>query len=164
MHRNQAQSKNAIVRFEGLPNEPAITNEITLWDKFKQIIWPFARKGGKWAKYGCELGKAFAEAELAKRENEAKKLAAEAANLAAEADFKRAKTLKLINDEIRRIFGNPKSSQEEIKLLLASLIKDHPEISEQIEKVGAIIERLAITKSLSLEIITLPFINLDDEE
>ena len=152
----EQRDDHAIVKFEGRPNEPTHSGEKSRWAKFKRLIWPFAKRGGEWAKYGAGLGTAFAEAEVAKKENEAAKLAAEAADTAAAADLKRAEKVKVVNDEIERIFTDPDVPNEAKTLQLANLLQDNPELAQQVERVGELINQLRLKRNVHVELKALP--------
>ena len=136
----------AIVRYEGRPNEADRPAEKTCWQRFLEFVHLSSRKTQ-------ELGEAFADAEVAKKRNKAVKVAAEAAELAARADLNRAKELRVVNEEIRKIFSDGSLPPEAIKMQLRALAKVHPEILEKVEDIESLVERLRLQRGLHLQIV-----------
>jgi hypothetical protein len=141
----------AIVKLEGTPNEFA-PKERSLWQKFLNVIWPFTRKGGKWAKYGYGLSKTFIEAEVANKQNQAAKTAAEAAELSARADANRNQAAKIFNEQIDSIFKDDLLPESAKLLKLAKLLESNPDLAAQLEKVAELIESLQLLHGTSVEI------------
>ena len=144
--------KNAIVKFEGRPNNFADPAEQTRWERFKEFIWPFARSGGKWAKHGVELGDAFAEARVGKEQSVASEHAAKAAEHAAKADLHRTENAILCNEEMQRIFS-AEGSDGLKKLQLARLLAENPQIQNQLDAVEGIMDRLCLTRGTSIRMV-----------
>lgn len=132
----------AIIKFVGSPNEPDKPSEPTRWQRFLRFVWPWAQKTGWVAQYGAELGQAFAEAELAKRQGEAQKLAMDVANAAAERDHKEQQTVRVVNEEIARIFSQDEQPDVSRKLQLANLLAANPQIAEQLEVIESLYAKL----------------------
>ncbi len=141
-----------IVRFEGNPNDSGETGERSIWSRFLNAIWPFSKRGGEWAKYSGGLGKAFAEAEVSQRANTAARTAAEAAETAARADVSRQEAVRVFNEQIDAIFGDDGLPESAKLLKLAKLLEKNTDLSEQIENVTEIIDRLALTRGSKIKI------------
>jgi hypothetical protein len=142
----------AIARFEGGPAEAVTLAERTRWQRFLAAIWPFTRKGGAWARYGGELGKAYVEAEVQLKQNEATRLAAEAAEIAARADVNRNESGVLFNQQVDNIFADDNLPEAVKVLKLAKLLETNPDLLAQLEKVREIMESLRLTRGTSVEI------------
>ena len=144
---NQDQhDDHAIVRYEGRPNEGDRPAEKTRWQRFLEFLHIKSRKTQ-------ELGKSYSDAELAKRNNEAAKIAAEAAQIAARTDLTRAKVVKLVNDEIQRIFTDESLPTEAVMMQLHVLAKEHPEILQQLKKLENLAETLRLRRGVQLQIV-----------
>lgn len=137
---------HAIVRFEGRPNEADRPAEKTLMRRFLELLHLVSRKSS-------EVAEAYADAEVTKKENEAVKIAAQAAEIATRADLNRAEEVKIVNEEIRRIFTNEDVPVEAVKMQLQALAKAYPEILEQSERINQMIEELRIKRGARLQII-----------
>lgn len=143
---------NALVRVQGRPREPGHAHEPSRWQKLKRVLWPFAKAGGEWAKYGENLAKDFAEAEVAKRSAEAEKLAAEAAKLAEEAETQKQRRGFAVNAEIREIAES--SCSDEAKLLqLANLMAENPQIASQLRVIETLLSELRENRGLNLHMV-----------
>ena len=136
----------SIVKYEGTPNEPFRAKEQSRWRQFLRAIWPFAQEGGKWAQYGTDLGRTFAEAEVADRVNRAEKTAAETAEIAASADLKRQESVRVFNTEIDSIFAQDNLPDSAKMLKLAKLFEANPELVQQVDRVTHILERLTLQR------------------
>lgn len=133
----------AIVRFEGRPNEPDRPGERSRWERFKTAVCP-------WLKKGSDLGQAYAEAEVAKARSEAAKVAAEAVEIAAQADLNRQQAVQMFGEAVDDIFND--DSPEAAKMLkLAKLFQENPELSVQVEKIKAIMDRLHLSKGVNID-------------
>lgn len=143
----------SIIRFDGNPNEPSRANEATLWKRFLKVIWPFAKTGGEWARYSGELGKTFAEAEVAQRVNTAERIAAEAAETAARADINRQDAVRIFSEQIDAIFSGDNVPESAKMLKLAKLLAANPDLTCQVNKVSKLIETLAKTRGTRIEIV-----------
>ena len=137
---------HAIVRYEGRPNEADRPAEKTRWQRFREFLHRSSRKTH-------QLGEAYAGAEVAKKRNEAAKVAAEAAEIASRADLNRAKEIKVVNDEIERIFTNEDLPPAAVMMQLRVLAKGHPEVLQQIEELEKLVETLRLRKGVQLQII-----------
>jgi hypothetical protein len=143
---------NSIIRYDGIPTEPFRPHEPTRWQRFLTAIWPFARQGGEWAKYGGELGKAYLDAEIANRTNTASRTAAEAAETAARADFQRQDAVRVFNDQIDSIFKDNNLPHGAKILKLAKLMEANPDLAQQVEKITDIVDKLALRRGARIEI------------
>lgn len=143
---------NAIVKFEGRPNDFTDPVEQTRWQSFKRFISPFSRSGGKWAKHGAELADAYAGARVGKEQSIASEHAAKAAEHAAKADLQRTQKAILCNEELQRIFSE-EGSEGLKKLQLASLLAENPQIQKQLDIVEGIIDRLCLTRGTSIRMV-----------
>ena len=116
--------------------------ESTRFQRFKQFFLPRLRKQE-------ELALAYEEAVVRKTEAESEKLVEEAAKLAAEADVAKQQELAAFCENVDTIFmttGRPEAAM----LKLAKLLETNPEIAAQLDKVNAIMGRLAQTKNCQI--------------
>ena len=137
---------HAIVRYEGRPHKSNRPEVKTRWRRCLEFLHLSSRKTQ-------ELGEAFAGAEVAKKQNESAKVAAEAAEIAAKADLTRKQAVKLVNDEIQRIFTDENLPQEAKAMQLSVLAKENPEILEQIEIIRERVESSRLTKGVQIQIV-----------
>ena len=137
---------HAIVRYEGRPNEADRPAEKTRMRRFLELLHLVSRKT-------TEVAEAYADAEVTKKENEAVKIAAQAAEIAARADLTRTIEVKVVNDEIRRIFSEEDMPVETVKMQLKALAERHPEILEQSEKIEQLVERLRLRRGAQFQIV-----------
>lgn len=142
----EQREDHAIVRFEGRSNDAVSPTEKTRWKRFLEFLHLSSRKT-------YEFGEAYAGAEVAKKENEAAKLAAEAAEIAAKSDLTRAQTVKVVNEEIQRIFTNKDLPPEAKVMQLSVLAKEHPEILAQLKIIEEHTESLRLTKGVKIQLI-----------
>ncbi len=137
---------HAIVRLEGRPNEADRPAEKTLMRRFLEFLRLVPRKTD-------EVAQTYVAAEVIKEPNEAVKITAEAAELAARADLTRTVEVTIVNDEIRRIVADESLPIEAVKMQLRALVKAHPEILEQSEKIDQLIEKLRLERGLRVQIV-----------
>ena len=137
---------HAIVRFDGRPNDADSPVEKTRWKRFREFLHLSSRKTQ-------ELGEAYVGAEVAKKQNEAAKLGAEAAEIAAKADLKRAQTVKVVNEEIQRIFTDKDVPPEAKVMQLSVLAKEHPEILAQLKIIEEHAESSRVTRGVQIQLI-----------
>lgn len=130
---------NAVIKFTGTPSRPDGADEPTKWKRFLRVIWPWAKKSGAFFGTAKEITEAYYRAEVKKKEAEAEKFAAEAANHAAEADLKKQEKVKLVNDEVARIFNDPNTPDMAKQLQFASLLSTNPEIVEQLKTIRELV-------------------------
>ena len=138
----EKEQKNAVLKFSGTPNEPESPKEKSRWKNFLKIIWPWAREGGRLLSKGKKLTEKYYEAEVSKKQNEAEKIAEEAANIAADTDLKNQQKVKLVNEEISRIFSDGDLPDVAKQLQLANLMAENPEIAEQMSKIEDMVLRM----------------------
>jgi hypothetical protein len=146
----EQDEKQALVRFDGRPNDSKVPHELTRWQKFKRWILPFVSESGAWAQYGISLADQYAMAEIDMRKSQAAKTAAEAANIAADTDIKRQGKVKLANQELRDIFADANSSDTAKMIQLASLLAANPEIHSQLDKIEDLLAKLHLTRGVNL--------------
>lgn len=137
---------HAIVRYEGRPNKADRPAEKTRMQRFLEFLHLVPRKTD-------EVAVAYHDAEVVEKPNEAVKIAAQAAEMAARADLTRTVEVKVINDEIERIVTNESLPMEAVKMQLRALVKAHPEILEQSEKIDQLIERLRLQRGIRVQIV-----------
>ena len=152
----------SIVRYEGVPNDVLRAREPRNWRRFLAGLF-FWTKGAKGlAGKSVDLGRALAEAEVAKQNGEARVRAETAATLAAEADVKRASKVRMVNDEIARIFSEPNALMTK-HLQLASLLSEFPELKEGLAEVLEIVEDLSVRFGAKVEFVK-PALATDSDE
>ncbi|MEM8937719.1 MAG: hypothetical protein AAGC64_00060 [Bacteroidota bacterium] len=127
----EKEQLKAIVKLSSRPKLPDKPNEISKWKRFLNYINPWAKKLNK----AADITQAYYEGEAFKRHNEGKKFAAEAAEIASRIKVSNQEKVKLVNDEIERIFTNDGLPYEAKMLQLANLVANNPEIAEQLQKV-----------------------------
>ncbi|MCZ6653297.1 MAG: hypothetical protein O7D91_09765 [Planctomycetota bacterium] len=137
---------HAIVRYEGRSNDAVSPVEKTRWKRFLEFLHLSSCKTH-------EFGEAYAGAEVAKKENEAAKLAAEAADIVAKSDLTRAQTVKVVNEEIQRIFTNKDLPREAKAMQLSVLAKEHPEILAQLKIIEEHAESSRVTRGVQIQLI-----------
>jgi hypothetical protein len=142
----------ALIKFSGTPNEPNRPEELSRWQRFKRAVWPWARKGGLLAERATYLGEAYAEAEVAKRDSEARKFAAEAADLSARADHTRQETVRLVNDEIQRIFSDETISDMGRMMQLANILAHNPDLADQLKYIDNLYSQLRALRGVQLSV------------
>ncbi|MFC4096438.1 hypothetical protein [Euzebyella saccharophila] len=138
----EKEQNNRIVKFIGRPTNLQSEVELTKWKRFLKFIWPWAKEGGKLISRGKELTEDFYQAEVDRKSKEADKFAAEAANIAAEKDLKIQQKVKVVNEEITRIFSDNNVPDLAKQLQLANLIANNPEISAQLDKIEEVVSKL----------------------
>jgi hypothetical protein len=103
-------------------------------DKVKRA-WNWSSRAKKWAwkvaSFATETGRAISQAEVSKREGEAKKANMEAESIAAECNHKKQQTVKIVNEEIERIFSQDDQPEMSKRLQLANLLAENPQIAEK---------------------------------
>lgn len=129
----------AIIKYEGIPNPPT---QQSVWRRFLQTVFPFMKRGGKWAEHGADLARSYAEAEVADRNNRALKTAAEAAEISARADLARNEAAKVFSDEVDAIFADRDLPESARMLKLAKLFEANPDLAAQVERVTDLLNRL----------------------
>lgn len=135
------QNRN-IVKFVGRPVDTKDEKELSNWKKFLKFIWPWAKEGGRLISRSKQLTEDFYQAEVSKKQNEATKFAAEAANIAAETDLKVQQKVKIVNEEISRIFSDPNIPEIAKQLQLANLMTKNPDLVDQLNKIEQIVSKL----------------------
>lgn len=143
-HDHQERSET-LIRFEAAPNEPDRPQEKTRWRRFAEF---FRNKSTSLFGRAEELGEAYAEARVTKENAEAQKFAAEAAEATARADQARQETLRVVNDEIERIFSDGSLPEAARALQLANLLAKNSEIVEQLDRIREVYERLHTLRGL----------------
>lgn len=138
----EKKQNQSIVKFVGRPNDARNKLELNKWKKFLKFIWPWAKEGGKLIAKSKQLTEDFYQAEVTKKQNEAMKFAEEASNIAAEKDLKVQEKVKVVNDEIARIFSDKDVPDMAKQLQLANLIANNPEIAAQLNKIEDIVSKL----------------------
>lgn len=141
-----------IMRLDGQPNQPDAPHEKTRWQRFLDVVWPWAHKGSIWAVAGADLAQDYAKAKIANENNDAAKKGAEAAEKAAEADLKRQEVVKVCNEEITRIFMDDSLPSGAKALQLANVVAANPQIAAQLEKVRAMMETLHWKRGADVQI------------
>ena len=146
---NEETRKATIIKVEGRPNSPSRTTETTRWQRFKHWFFPSLRKSK-------ELAEAYAEAKVETEKSSARKTTEEAAEIAARKDLTRLKGVKKYNEIVDDIFADDGLSQDGKLLKLAKLMETNPQVSAQLAKVKDLIEKLALTKGVSIEVVDEP--------
>lgn len=147
---------SAIVKMEGIPAPIESLEEISSWRRFLRWLNPFTRQGGKLAKYGAGLARAYAEAEVAVKVGEAYKVAEEAAELAARADTQRNEACLAYNKALDEALNDERPEGKALKL--AKILSENPEVTEQLQVVSEIMDRLNFNRGTTVEIITPPLL------
>ena len=137
---------HAIIRFDGRPNDADSSIEKTRWKRFLEFLHLSSSRSQ-------ELVEAYAGAEVARKQNEAAKLAAEAAQIAARSDLTRVQAVKVVNEEIQRIFTDKDVPPEAKVMQLSVLAKEHPEILAQLKIIEEYAESLRLTKGVQIQVI-----------
>jgi len=137
---------HAIVRYEGRANDPNRPAEKSRMRRFLELLHLVSRKTS-------DVAEAYADAEVTKKENEAVKIAAQAAEIATRADLNRTEELKIVNDEIRRIFSDEELPEDAVKMQLGVLAQRHPEILAQSKRIDEIIEKLRLTRGAQVQLL-----------
>lgn len=150
----EKKQNRGIVKFIGQPNDPQTDGELTKWKRFLKFITPWAREGGKLVAKGKQMTEEYYQAEIVKKQSESYKLAEEAANIAAEKDLKIQEKVKVINDEIARIFSDDNLPNVAKQMQLANLLANNPEIAEQLKVIEDMVEKMKVVNfaSFNLEV------------
>ncbi len=143
---NEEILEATIVKVEGRPNSPKQPGEQARWKGFKAWLFPYLKKSK-------ELAAAYSQAEVTKKENEARKIAEEAAEIAARKDVTKQKEVQTFNAIIDDIFANDTLPPGAKALKLAKLMEKNPQIAKQLEEVKDIIEKLALTRGVNIEVV-----------
>ena len=139
------EKREALIRFEGAPNQPDRPQEKARWRRFVGFL---REKGGSIFRRAEDLGEAYAEARVTKENAEAEKFAAEAAEATARADQVRQETVRAVNEEITRIFSDDGLPDFARGLQLANLLTRNPEIIEQLDRIQEVYEHLHVLHGL----------------
>ncbi|MEM9276787.1 MAG: hypothetical protein AAGA80_28190 [Cyanobacteria bacterium P01_F01_bin.143] len=150
--KGELEETQALIKFTGKPKEPDRPEETTRWRKFLKFIWPWANKGGQLVNRVKEITEAYYSSEAVKKENEANKFAAEAENIAADTDLKKQEKVKVVNEEIQRIFSQDNVPDTAKKLQLANLLANNPQIGEQLEKIESIVQKMKVVNFSEFEL------------
>lgn len=146
-------SKATLVKVEGAPNVPNKPADKRLWSRFKRWLFPHIYKTEK-------LATEYAEAKVQKEKSSARKIAEEAADIAAKKDTERAKKALLDQEEVLKfnsavddIFGDDGLPEEAKVLKFAKLMEKNPRVIEQLDRVKEVIERLRLTRGVSIDVV-----------
>lgn len=140
----EKKQNNSIIKFVGRPTILKDKSELTRWKRFLKFIWPWAKEGGKLIARSKQLTEDFYQAEVIKKTNEADKFAAEASNIAAERELKIQQKVRVVNDEIAKIFSDNNVPDIAKQLQLANLIANNPEIASQLNKIDELVTKLKV--------------------
>ena len=145
------QNRNQI-KFIGKPNKQNTPEELTRWQRFLKRLLPVSKEGARLFGKGKKLTEEYYDAEVSKKKAETVKLAEESANIAVQKDLAKQQKVKVVNDEIQRIFSDNNTPMFAKHLQLANLLSANPEIEEQLEKINAIMQRLKIVNFAEIDI------------
>jgi|GEM_PF-5326956 len=132
------KSRNGISRLEGRPTEPEKNEERTLWDRFI-AIFPTWFEGR--VKKADELVERAGEGRTKKEEGEGDKAVNEATKIAAEEEGQKIDNVCKLNQEIERIFQSDAPLPAK-NMQMANLVRQFPELIEQIDEIQADIQKL----------------------
>lgn len=155
-----------VVKFVGSPNEPSRPDEMTRWKRYLQVLWPWAKKTGKLVNRAGSLADAYSSAEVRKQEGKAAKFAEEATEIAARRDQIQQETVRVVNEEIARIFADNNLPIAAKQLQLANLLASNPQIAEQLERIEGVYMRLKMEHGFHAELLPErnPIFNEKDEK
>lgn len=155
---NKRQLK-ASVEFTGQAKDLESAEKQVRWKRFLSWFSPALGEGRQLAKSAKEITKERFEsendrtrAEAERTRAEAEKFQAEALGAVAVAELEKANTIKVVNDEIIRIFTAPDLPDSARALMLANLTAQHPEIEAQLEKIIAIMTKLRVVNFTQISI------------
>lgn len=139
-------SETSLVKVEGRPNLPEKPRERTRWERFKFWLSPHLKKNE-------ELAEAYAKAKVEKEKSEARKRTEEAAEIAARKDLTRQKEVKEFCNIVDVIFADDGLPPGAKALKLAKLMEENPQVAAQLDKIKDLIEKLALSKGLNIEVV-----------
>lgn len=145
--------KSSLIKFNGTPNSSDSYIEFSRWKQFKKFIFSWGKEGGILISKTKKITEEYYTAEVHKKENEALKFAEEAKDIAAQKDLKVQEKVKIVNDEIERIFSDGVDfSNPKTQLQLANLISNNPDILQQLNKISSMITNLKLIHGTNVEI------------
>jgi hypothetical protein len=156
------ESQQAIIRFEGAPSVPHQPGEEVRWRRFLAMVWPWARQAGVAAKRAASLADEFRAAEIRQRNAIADKAGAEAAEISTATDSVRQETVRVVNEEIERIFSDNGIPEFAKRLQLANLLSANPQLLQQLERIESMYERIKSENGTKVEIEKPKGISLND--
>ena len=134
MKEHQGSQISKIETAHGTPNVVNV-REKSLFEAFKIFFVPRLRKQE-------ELALAYEEAVVRKTEAEGEKLIEEAAKISAERDVAKQLELKQFCENVEDIFA-PNDSPHAMVLKMAKLLETNPEVAAQLDRVNAVLDKLA---------------------
>jgi hypothetical protein len=141
-----------MMQLSGDPREQHLPGEISRWRRFLRWFRPWAKKSEGVIGRAHQLADAYAESEVAIRATQAQKYAAEAAEAAARTEGLKQDRVRVINDEIARIFSSSGLPDIAKQLQLANLLAANPDIAEQLSRIETIWKRLHLIHGTRIEL------------